>query len=147
MKTVNKSVLIWYSPREMYDLVTDVRQYSEFLPWCDEARIIEQHSDGMTALVFISFGGVRQTFTTRNIHTTDSRVNMQLLDGPFSNLDGQWSFLPLGDGSQRACKVELAIRYRLNSSTLGKLAAPAIDKIASDLVGAFVKRAEQVYGE
>ena len=147
MKTVNKSVLIWYSPREMYDLVTDVRQYSEFLPWCDEARIIEQHSDGMTAQVFISFGGVRQTFTTRNIHTTDSRVNLQLLDGPFSNLDGQWSFLPLGDGSQRACKVELAIRYRLNSSTLGKLAAPAIDKIASDLVGAFVKRAEQVYGE
>ncbi len=147
MKTVNKSVLIWYSPREMYDLVTDVRQYSEFLPWCDEARIIEQHSDGMTAQVFISFGGVRQTCTTRNIHATDSRVNMQLLDGPFSNLDGQWSFLPLGDGSQRACKVELAIRYRLNSSTLGKLAAPAIDKIASDLVGAFVKRAEQVYGE
>ena len=147
MKTVNKYVLIWYSPREMYNLVTDVAGYSEFLPWCDEARIIKKHADGMTAQLSISFGGVRQTFTTRNIHTTDRQVNMELLDGPFSHLDGQWSFLPLGDGSQRACKVELAINYRLNSSTLGKLAAPAIDKIASDLVGAFVKRAEQVYGE
>nr|WP_315491439.1 type II toxin-antitoxin system RatA family toxin [uncultured Rhodoferax sp.] len=146
MKTVNKSVLIWYSPREMYDLVTDVKRYSEFLPWCDGARIIEETGTGMTAELSISFGGVRQTFTTRNVHTTYSQVEMELLNGPFSHLDGQWSFVALGDGSQRACKVELAVNYRMNSSTLGKLAAPAIDKIASDLVGAFVKRAEQVYG-
>ena len=147
MKTVNKSVLIWYSPREMYDLVTDVKRYSEFLPWCEGTRIVEEHEGGMTAEVAMSFGGVRQTFTTRNVHMTDSQVDMELLDGPFSHLDGQWSFLALGDGSQRACKVELAINYRLNSSTLGKLAAPAIEKIATDLVGAFVKRAEQVYGD
>ena len=147
MKTVNKSVLIWYSPHEMYDLVTDVKRYSEFLPWCDGARIVEEHVDGMTAEVAISFGGVRQTFTTRNVHTTDSQVDMELLDGPFSHLDGQWSFSPLGDGSQRACKVGLAVNYRLASSTLGKLAAPAVEKIASELVDAFVKRAEQVYGD
>jgi ribosome-associated toxin RatA of RatAB toxin-antitoxin module len=147
MKTVNKSVLIWYTPREMYDLVTDVGRYSEFVPWCAGTRIIEEHSDGMTAEVAIAFGGVRQTFTTRNVHTIDSQVNIELLDGPFSHLEGQWSFLPLGDGSQRACKVGLAINYRLNSSALGTLAAPAIGKIATELVGAFVKRAEQIYGD
>ena len=146
MKTVNKSVLIWYSPREMYDLVIDVKRYSEFLPWCEGARVVEEHGDGMTAELAISFGGVRQTFTTRNVHTTDSRVDMELLDGPFSHLDGQWSFLPLGDGSQRACKVKLAVNYRLSSSTLSRLAGPAFDKIATELVDAFVKRAEQVYG-
>lgn len=146
MKTVNKSVLIWYTPHEMYDLVTDVKRYSEFLPWCEATRILEEHGDGMTAQVAIAFGGVRQTFTTRNVHTIGSQVNIELLDGPFSHLEGQWRFLPLGDGSQRASKVDLVINYRLNSSTLGKLAAPAISKIATDLVGAFVKRAEQVYG-
>jgi ribosome-associated toxin RatA of RatAB toxin-antitoxin module len=130
----------------MYDLVTDVQQYPEFLPWCAGARIVEEHGDGMTAQVSISFGGVRQTFTTRNVHTQDSQVEMELLDGPFSHLDGQWSFLPLGDGSQRACKVTLAVNYRLNSSTLSKLAGPAFDKIATELVDAFVKRAELVYG-
>lgn len=146
MKTVNKSVLIWYSPREMYDLVTDVQRYPEFLPWCDGTRIVEEHGDGMTAEVSISFGAVRQTFTTRNVNTQGSRVDMELLDGPFSHLDGQWNFKRLGDGSQRACKVELAVNYRLNSSTLSKLAGPAFDKIATELVDAFVKRAEQVYG-
>ena len=42
MKTVHKSVLIWYSAEEMYALVTDVAKYPEFLPWCDRSRVIEQ---------------------------------------------------------------------------------------------------------
>ncbi len=146
MKTVHKSVLIWYSPREMYVLVTDVDRYSEFLPWCDHARVVEAHADGMTAELGIAFGGVRQTFTTRNVHTPDSEVQMNLLNGPFSKLDGHWKFVALGDGSQRACKVELTLNYGFDRSTMGKLISPVFDKIAASLMEAFVKRAEHIYG-
>jgi len=38
MKTVQKSVLIWYTAQEMFDLVVDVDRYDEFLPWCDQAK-------------------------------------------------------------------------------------------------------------
>lgn len=147
MKTVHKSVLIWYSPQEMYALVTDVAQYPQFLPWCDHARILEHDAQGMTAEVGISFSGIRQTFTTRNSHTQPSQVGMQLVKGPFSKLDGVWSFHPLGDGSQRACKVELVLNYGFDNATLGKLVGPVFDKIAASLVDAFVKRAQQVYGD
>jgi ribosome-associated toxin RatA of RatAB toxin-antitoxin module len=147
MKTVTKSVLIWYSPQEMYVLVTDVAQYPQFLPWCDHARVVEEHQDGMTAEVGISFGGVRQTFTTRNAHTPPNRVDLKLVKGPFSRLDGQWNFHPLGDGSQRACKVELSLNYGFDNATLGKLVGPVFDKIAANMVDAFVKRAQQVYGD
>ena len=147
MKTVTKSVLIWYSPQEMYVLVTDVAQYPQFLPWCDHANVLDINAQGMTAEVGISFGGVRQTFTTRNIHTPPSRVELQLVKGPFSRLDGQWNFHPLGDGTQRACKVELAFNYGFDNATLGKLVGPVFDKIAANMVDAFVKRAQQVYGE
>src|SRR3990167_3830388 len=103
MKTVHKSVLIWFSPQEMFDLVTGVADYPKFLPWCDHAKVIEQRADGATAEVGISFSGVRQTFTTRNEHVEGRRVAMHLVNGPFSKLEGQWNFLPVGDGSQRAC--------------------------------------------
>ena len=147
MKTVHKSVLIWYSPQEMYVLVTDVAQYPEFLPWCDHAAVLERNPQGMTAEVGISFGGIRQTFTTRNTHTESTRVDMALVNGPFSKLDGQWNFLPLGDGTQRACKVELSLNYGFDNATLGKLVGPVFDRIAASLVDAFVKRAQQVYGD
>jgi len=146
MKTVKKSVLIWYSPQEMYGLVTDVPAYPQFLPWCDHSSVLDSDDAGMTAEVGISFSGIRQTFTTRNLHVTDRQVAIKLVNGPFSRLDGQWDFVPLGDNSQRACRVELTLHYGFDNATLGKLVGPVFDKIAASLVDAFVKRAEQVYG-
>ena len=146
MKTVNKSVLIWYSPQEMYVLVTEVDQYPKFLPWCNRTRVITSDASGMTAEVGISFGGIHQSFTTCNQHVPGRQVIMSLVNGPFSRLDGEWSFLPVGDGTQRACKVELKLTYGFNNATLGKLVGPVFDKIAGSLVEAFVKRATQVYG-
>lgn len=146
MKTVHKSVLIWYSPEEMFALVTGVEQYPRFLPWCDHAGVLDRSEQGMTAEVGISLGGLRQTFVTRNLHEPGRRVQMQLVKGPFSRLDGDWHFHPVGDGSQRACKVELLLHYGFDNAALAALVGPVFDKIAGSMVDAFVKRAEQVYG-
>ncbi len=146
MKTVNKSVLIWYSAAEMYALVTDVTSYPTFLPWCDRASIVEEHEGGMTAKVGISLAGLHQSFTTRNTHEQDRKVSLQLVEGPFSKLSGQWDFTPVGDASERACKVELTLRYDFASVALAAVVGPVFDKIAGSLVDAFVKRAGHVYG-
>jgi ribosome-associated toxin RatA of RatAB toxin-antitoxin module len=146
MKTVQKSVLIWYSPQEMFDLVTSVQQYPQFLPWCDHTRVLEQDDSGMLAEVGIALSGIRHSFVTRNLHEPGRRVQMQLVKGPFSRLDGDWHFHTVGDGSQRAARVELLLNYGFDSATLSKVVGPVFDRIAASMVDAFVKRAEQVYG-
>jgi ribosome-associated toxin RatA of RatAB toxin-antitoxin module len=144
MKTVHKSVLIWYSAQEMFALVTDVGRYPEFLPWCDRSAVLKSDEHGMEAEIGIAFGGIHQTFTTRNEHLPGREVSMKLVNGPFSRLDGQWKFIPLGEG-QRACKVELDLHYGFDNMALSALVGPVFDRIAGSLVDAFVKRAEQVY--
>jgi ribosome-associated toxin RatA of RatAB toxin-antitoxin module len=146
MKTVHKSVLLWYSAEEMFALVTDVAHYPAFLPWCDQASVLAEDGRGMTAKVGISFAGIKQGFTTRNRHVLGREVAMELVDGPFSQLDGLWTFTPLGEG-QRACKVDFTLRYSFANRALAALVGPVFDKIAGSLVEAFVKRATQVYGE
>ena len=131
----------------MFALVTDVARYPEFLPWCDQSQIVESSTNGMVAKVGMSISGIRQSFTTRNLHEPDSSVHMQLVDGPFSKLEGSWVFTPLGDGSMRACKVEFRLSYDFSSSTLAALVGPVFDKIAGSLVDAFVKRADAIYGQ
>ena len=146
MKTVNKSVLIWYSAQEMFALITDIAKYPQFLPWCDRASVLAEDGDGMKAEVGIAFGGIHQSFITRNDHVPGRKVSMKLVDGPFSRLDGQWTFTPVGDEKQRSCKVDLELHYGFDNAALGALVGPVFDKIAGSLVDAFVKRAEQVYG-
>jgi ribosome-associated toxin RatA of RatAB toxin-antitoxin module len=146
MKTVHKSVLIWYSADEMYALVTDVAKYPEFLPWCDRSRVIEHDEFGMTAEVGLAFSGFHQSFTTRNTHVPGREVHLKLIDGPFSHLEGAWKFTPVGEDDDRACRVELALSYGFSNIALQALVGPVFDKIASNLVEAFVKRAEHNYG-
>ena len=147
MKTVHKSVLIWYSAAEMFALVTDVASYPQFLPWCDKSAILAQDPQGMTAKVGLAMAGLKQSFTTRNTHVKDRKVSLKLVDGPFSKLDGQWDFTPVGDGADRACKVEFSLSYDFDNAALAALVGPVFDKIAGSLVEAFVKRAGNIYGE
>lgn len=146
MKSIHKSVLLWHSAHEMFALVTDVANYPQFLPWCDQATVLTHTDTEMTARVGMALSGLKQSFTTQNQHETDRKVTMKLVDGPFSQLDGTWEFTPLGDGSQRACKVEFRLNYGFSSKALATLVGPVFDKIAANLVDAFVKRADDVYG-
>ncbi|HEX5805880.1 MAG TPA: type II toxin-antitoxin system RatA family toxin [Macromonas sp.] len=147
MKSVHKSVLLWHSPHEMFTLVADVARYPEFLPWCDSGEVLEHTPEGMVARVGMSLAGFKKSFTTRNQHVTDQQIRLELVDGPFSHLDGVWDFKPVGDGSQRACKIEFTLNYGFSSNTLAALVGSVFDKIAGTLVDAFVKRADQIYGE
>ena len=149
MKHVKKSVLLWYSPHEMYALVTDVRAYPDFLPWCERTELLEQRDDGVTARLHLSYLGVRQAFTTRNTHMPDERVTLELVDGPFSMLAGTWHFVPVpaSDGpAAKACKIEFELRYAFAGGALEALISPVFDRIANTFVDSFVKRAEQVHG-
>jgi ribosome-associated toxin RatA of RatAB toxin-antitoxin module len=147
MKSVHKSVLIWYSAEEMFGLVQDVAAYPSFLPWCDQAQVLEEDEQGMKAQVGIAFAGLRQSFTTRNTHVPGRQIDLALVDGPFSHLEGHWRFTPVGEPGERACKVELSLDYAFRSATLASLVGPVFDKIAGSLVEAFVKRAGQVLGD
>ena len=150
MKRVQKSVLLWYSPHEMYELVIAVQAYPEFLPWCARAEILATHDDGVTARLALAYAGVRHAFTTRNRHMPDRSVLVELVDGPFSRLDGMWLFSPLrqpGDDAAHACKVAFDLCYDFSSRPLELVLSPVFDRIANTFVDSFVKRAEQVYGE
>lgn len=148
MKHVRRSVLLWYAPSEMYQLVTAVQDYPRFLPWCEKAEVLHSHDDGVTARLSLAYMGVRHAFTTRNVQQAPERVAVQLVDGPFSQLQGEWLFRPLGrpGGGQQACKIEFDLRYAFASPALETVVSPVFDRIANTFVDSFVRRAEDVYG-
>jgi ribosome-associated toxin RatA of RatAB toxin-antitoxin module len=152
MKHVKRSVLLWYSPLEMYELVTAIEDYPAFLPWCAAAEVVERHDDGMTARLTLAKGGLRHAFTTRNRHRSGTEVRVELVDGPFSELEGLWLFLPVArggsasDAEASACRIEFDLRYAFANVALETLVSPVFDRVANTLVDSFVRRAEQVHG-
>lgn len=150
MKQVKKSVLLWYTPREMYELVTAVERYPEFLPWCNRVDVLARDGDSVTARLHLAYAGVRHAFTTRNRNDAGRSVRMELVDGPFSHLDGVWDFLPLNkpgsNGEPQACKIVFELGYAFSSGALETVVSPVFDRIANTFVDSFVQRAEGLYG-
>ncbi|MEI6320904.1 MAG: type II toxin-antitoxin system RatA family toxin [Pseudomonadota bacterium] len=144
MALVEKSVLVQYTPEQMFRLVDRVEDYPAFLPWCGGSSVSDRSGARLRATVMIDYHRVRQSFTTENTRVEPESIDVKLVDGPFRQLDGSWRFKALG---QEACKIEFRLHYEFASRILEKLLSPVFNHIANTFVDAFVKRAEQVYGK
>jgi ribosome-associated toxin RatA of RatAB toxin-antitoxin module len=85
MAVVHKTVFIGYSAAQMFALVEQVEKYPEFLPWCGEVKVAERSETNLIATLAINFHGIKQSFTTKNINQPPHSMQMNLVDGPFSN--------------------------------------------------------------
>ncbi|AZG09011.1 type II toxin-antitoxin system RatA family toxin [Pigmentiphaga sp. H8] len=143
MHKVQRSVLVPYSAAQMFDLVAKVEDYPKFMPWCGGTEVHERDENGLRASVVIQFAGLRQRFTTRNTHHYPDRIQLDLVDGPFSMLEGVWEFQSLADD---ACKVVFTMQYQFSSRALEALVGPVFNRIATSFIDAFTQRAEACYG-
>jgi ribosome-associated toxin RatA of RatAB toxin-antitoxin module len=142
MHRSQKSVLVPFSARQMFDLVDDVARYPEFLPWCGGSEVLALTDAGKTARVDINYHGVRAHFTTDNVNAPPESIIVTLRDGPFRHLHGEWRFRPL---AADACKVEFTIAYEFKTHVLETLVGPVFNHIANSFIDAFVRRAEATY--
>jgi ribosome-associated toxin RatA of RatAB toxin-antitoxin module len=141
--TIHRSALVPYSASEMFHLVDDVDSYHQFLPWCAASKVLSRDADQVRATIQVAKGAVNKSFTTVNHLQKDKMIEMRLVEGPFHHLEGFWRFEAL---EERGCKVSLDMDFEFSGRMMQMLVGPVFSQIAGSLVDAFVKRAEEVYG-
>lgn len=144
MTAIHRSALVPYSAHEMFALVADIASYPQFLPWCGGARIVSANEDEVIAAIDIAYGGVHKTFTTRNLLQRDKMMELRLMEGPFSQLQGFWRFAVLDEG---ACRISLDLEFEISNKFLGAVLGRVFANIAGEMVEGFHRRAQQLYGK
>ena len=143
MATVHREALVSHTAPRMFGLVQDVAAYPEFLPWCESTKIFSQDDVQMRASISLAHSGIRKTFTTQNRYQTDKIIEIKLIDGPFSHLEGFWQFKPLGD---EGCKVIFDLEFEFSNRLIKMALGSIFNQIASTMVESFCRRADEVYG-
>jgi ribosome-associated toxin RatA of RatAB toxin-antitoxin module len=143
MATVEKSVLIAFPDRLMFDLVDRCEDYPQFLPWCSQSECRYRDAEKTVGTLHIRYHGIKARFTTENEKEFPRVMQIRLVDGPFRKLEGSWYFKAL---RADACKIEFRLSYEFSSRLLEKVIGPVFSHIANTFVDAFVKRAEQIHG-
>lgn len=95
MREVRRSVIVPYTPRQMYAIVNDVRRYPDFVPWCTGTHVYAESETSIDASVEIARAGVTLGVRTRNAMRPGERIDMQLVDGPLREFAGSWTFVPI----------------------------------------------------
>jgi len=139
--SINRSALMPYPARTMYEVVNNVAEYPEFLPWCAGVKILSQNETSMQASILMKKAGVNHWFSTSNTLVKNKKIEMKLLDGPFKRLEGGWEFIEF---DEHASKIILKLDFEFSYGLGKKLIAPVFTRIANTMVDSFCTRAHEV---
>lgn len=143
MKTIRKSVLVPYTPAQMFRLVNAVEAYPEFLPWCKSTIVHSRTTEEIKASVYFAKGAVQQSFTTLNRLLQDEEIEVRLVEGPFRHLEGSWRFEAVGEAG---CRVSFDLELEFSNKLMALTVGPVIQKGIESYIEAFCERAKVIYG-
>jgi coenzyme Q-binding protein COQ10 len=146
MPTHSEQRRLPFSAEQLYALVADVESYPKFLPWCVAARIRQRHQevDATVELsdLVIGFKMLREKFTSK-VTLRKGRIDVEYIEGPFKYLTNHWIFTPQQDGS---CVIDFYVDFEFRSKMLQSVMGALFNEAVKIMVGAFEKRAKQIYG-
>ena len=140
MTKIHRHALVRHSAARMYGLVNDVASYPRRFAWCDSARVLEASDTHMLARLELRVAGIPVAFTTRNTLEKPTRIGLQLVDGPFSELEGQWRFHTLAED---ACKVSLDLDFTVAGKLVGSALAVAFRSLGDLMMDDFCREADR----
>lgn len=142
MREVHRSALVPFGPESLFSLIADVRAYPRFVPGCTGSEVLSEEGSQVLASLSLARGPLHATFTTRNTLEPHRRIGMELVDGPFRELHGEWLITPLGvDGS----RVDLRVRFAFDSRAKDLLLGPVFELSLNGIVDAFVREAHRLH--
>ncbi|KTC65250.1 Oligoketide cyclase/lipid transport protein (plasmid) [Legionella adelaidensis] len=141
MTIVRKSRVVPYSCEQMYNLVNDVESYAEFLPYFSRSVVHHRDEDEVQATLIVTAAGMSKSFTTRNRLQKNKMIEIRLVDGPFSHLEGFWRFDEVPEG----CSISFDLEFDFAGKMFSMFLGPVFEQITDKMVDAFCDRAEELY--
>ncbi len=146
MPVYDTSIRVAHTPENLYDLVSDIGRYPEFIKWIRSMRVSGQREAGG---VRHSLGEARVGFRgfTENFATTVAAdpqvltIDADLVRGPFRRLHNRWRFEPAPGGT----KIAFHIDYEFSNPVLRMLARHNFRFAVDRIMAAFIAEADRRY--
>ncbi|MFQ6548378.1 type II toxin-antitoxin system RatA family toxin [Aestuariibius sp. 2305UL40-4] len=146
MPSHSETRILPYTQEQMFDLVANVGDYPQFLPWTAAARIRSTEDNGdhqvMLADLVISFKVFRERFGSKVTLWPKERIDTEYIDGPFRYMESTWRFADVDGGCEVRFDVDFEFKNRLLQGAAGLFFNEAMQRV----VRAFERRAGELYG-
>ena len=138
-----------YSSNQMFDLISDIESYPDFIPWCSRVKIISRTKDELKKIDFVeadmsvSFKVFNETFSSRvSLDRLSHEIVVEYLSGPFKFLNNRWNL----DRLEKGCKVNFYVEFEFKSRIMQRLIGVVFNEAMRRIVLSFERRADDLYG-
>ncbi len=131
--------LMKYTCEELFDVVSNVAEYHEFVPWCKQSNVLKQTDTKMSAELAVGFSYFSEKYVSEVIMQRPNFVNANSKQTIlFEFLSTEWSFAPAKD--PKSTWVTFLVEFKFKSSVYNDASELFKKEVVSKMVQAFEDR-------
>ena len=137
-----------YSCQEIYDIVYNVNDYKNFMPWCIDSKTLSSKNYNIQELTIGFKSGLfnlSEKYTSKVEYVKDQSITAISLDNKmFNHLNSKWLFTP--GTNANTCTVNFYIEFSFKSEFHSHVANIFFEEVAKKIVSSFESRCRKLYG-
>ncbi|KAJ1371182.1 hypothetical protein KIN20_033084 [Parelaphostrongylus tenuis] len=129
----------------MFDVVADVSQYHNFVPWCRKSNVLMEHDNLRLVELEIGFPPLLESYRSRVTVVRPSVVHSVVVDDSvFNTLVTTFRFGKGQPTIQQSCTLHYDLVFEFKSAFHSRMAHLFFDQVVKTMVGAFLRRTEEI---
>ncbi|NXI48092.1 CQ10A protein, partial [Galbula dea] len=144
--------VLGYSAEQMYELVANVGEYWQFVPWCSRSAVLSRRGQVLRAELEVGFPPLLEHYVSEVFLEQPPercRVPAQAVGRDcrlFRHLETLWRFGPGPSGRTDTCVLDFSVSFEFRSALHARLAGLFLDEVVKRMVSAFEARAQELFG-
>lgn len=131
----------------MYEVVSDVENYTKFVPFCKRSDVSERTDSYLRGELEIGFPPIIESYVSHVTLTRPRLVTAQCKEGTlFDYLTTTWKFSPGLKSKKRSCVIDFHVDFQFKSVLHSQLAHMFFNELVRQMESAFFEEAERRFG-
>ncbi|GBC05183.1 hypothetical protein RclHR1_06090001 [Rhizophagus clarus] len=150
-KTYNGHKVIGYTQKQLYDVVSNIDEYKNYIPYCTNSEVlktqtINNRNKQLTAVLGVGFNGISETYISEVTCERPGLVRADVSDDLFKHLSAIWRIAPHHESPSTHCDLSFHLEFEFSSILYSQIANVFFDEINMMIIDAFEKRCYNLYG-